>query len=198
MSKLIKIEISSNEDVYDITIPGNNNFFANGIAVHNCVEIGMYPKTEDGRSGFQGCNLTETNGRWCTSEENFMRACEASAIIGTLQAGYTNFNYLGSATKEIFEREALLGCSITGWMDNPEILLNPEIQQKGAKYIIEVNKKVAAMIGINQAARTTCAKPSGSTSCILGTASVTFVILSAACAVTCCLVLGRVSRSNTE
>jgi len=136
-----------------------------------CSEISMYPKTEDGRSGFQGCNLTEINGKWCTSEENFMRACEASAIIGTLQAGYTDFNYLGSVSKEIFEREALLGCSVTGWMDNPDILFNPEIQQRGAKYIIEVNEKVAAMIGINSAARVTAAKPSGSTSCILSTSS---------------------------
>ena len=170
-SKLIKIEISSNEDVYDITVPGNNNFFANGIAVHNCAEISMYPKTEDGRSGFQGCNLTEINGKWCTSEENFLRACEASAIIGTLQAGYTNFNYLTAESKEIFEREALLGCSITGMMDNPEVLFNPEIQSKGSKYIIEVNERVAAMIGINPAARVCAIKPAGSTSCILGTAS---------------------------
>lgn len=141
------------------------------IGFNPCCEIAMYPKTEDGRSGFQGCNLTEINGKWCTSKENFMKACEASAIIGTLQAGYTDFNYLGSASKEIFERESLLGCSVTGWMDNPEVLLDLEIQKEGAKYIIEVNEKVAAMINIKPAARVTCAKPSGSTSCILGTAS---------------------------
>ena len=136
-----------------------------------CVEIGMIPLTEDGRSGFQGCNLTEINGKYCSNEENFFKACEASAIIGTLQAGYTDFKYLSKESKEIFDREALLGCSITGWMDNPEILFNPEIQKEGAKKILEINEKIADLIGINPCARATCVKPAGSTSCVLGTAS---------------------------
>lgn len=136
-----------------------------------CVEIGLYPQTEDGRSGWQFCNLCEINGKYCDTEEKFLQACRAAAIIGTLQAGYTDFKYLSKETKEITDREALLGCSITGIMDNPEILLNPEIQRKGAQEIKKVNKKIAKMININQAARTTCVKPAGSTSCVLGTAS---------------------------
>lgn len=141
------------------------------IGYNPCVEIGMYPKTRDGRSGFQGCNLTEINGRWCDTKENFLKACEASAIIGTLQAGYTNFKYLGEASKEIFDEEALLGCSITGMMDNPDILFNEEIQKEGIKFILETNEKVAKMLGIKPCARSGCIKPAGSTSCILGTAS---------------------------
>jgi ribonucleoside-triphosphate reductase len=141
------------------------------IGYNPCVEIGMYPKTRDGRSGFQGCNLTEINGKWCDTKENFLRACEASAIIGTLQAGYTNFKYLAKESKEIFDEEALLGCSITGMMDNPELLFNEEVQQEAAEYILATNKKVAAMLGINPCARATCVKPAGSTSCVLGTAS---------------------------
>lgn len=136
-----------------------------------CVEIGMIPRTVDGRSGFQSCNLTEINGKWCDSKENFLKACEASAIIGTLQAGYTDLKYLSPASSEIFKHEALLGCSITGMMDNPEILFDPQIQQEGAKFILETNEKVAKLLGINPAARTTCVKPAGSTSCVLGTAS---------------------------
>lgn len=136
-----------------------------------CVEIQMLPRTVDGRSGFQGCNLTEINGKWCSTEERFLEACKASAIIGTLQAGYTNFKYLDSASKEIFDKEALLGCSITGWMDNPDILFDPEIQRKGAQLILDINAKIAKLIGINECARATCVKPSGSTSCVLGTAS---------------------------
>lgn len=141
------------------------------ITYNPCVEIGMLPKTKDGRSGFQGCNLTEINGKWCDSEDNFLKACEAAAIIGTMQAGYTNFKYLTPSSKEIFDEEALLGCSITGMMDNPEILFNEEIQKKGAQKILEVNEKIAKLIGIKPAARATCVKPAGSTSCILGTAS---------------------------
>lgn len=141
------------------------------IGYNPCVEIGMYPKTRDNRSGFQGCNLTEINGKWCDTEENFLKACEAAAIIGTLQAGYTNFKYLSKESQEIFEDESLLGCSITGMMDNPDLLFNPEIQKTAAKKILEVNEKVAKLLGINPAARATCVKPAGSTSCVLGTAS---------------------------
>ena len=135
-----------------------------------CVEIGMFPQ-KDGESGWQGCNLTEINGGKCTTEENFYKACRAAAILGTLQAGYTDFKFIQPISKEIFDREALLGVSITGWMNNPDILFDDKILRKGAKIVKEVNKEVAAIIGINPAARTTCVKPSGNASVLLQTAS---------------------------
>jgi hypothetical protein len=55
MTKIKRISKISNEDVYDITTPKNSNFYANGIVVHNCVEIGMRPMTDEGVSGFQFC-----------------------------------------------------------------------------------------------------------------------------------------------
>ena len=91
-----------------------------------CVEIGMYPQI-DGKSGWQGCNLTEINGGKCESPEEFFKACRAGSILGTLQAGYTDFKYLDETTKAIFEREALLGVSVTGWMNNPDVLLDEEV-----------------------------------------------------------------------
>lgn len=135
-----------------------------------CVEIGMYPQI-DGKSGWQGCNLTEINGSKCVTKEEFLKACRAASILGTLQAGYTDFKYLSETTKKIFEREALLGCSITGWMNNPDVLLDADIQREGAELIKKVNKQVAKLIGINPAARTTCVKPSGNASVLLQTAS---------------------------
>ena len=145
------------------------------IIFNPCVEIGMTPyyidENENKISGWEGCNLTEINGSKCNSEQEFYDACKASAILGTLQAGYTNFKYVTDITKKIFDKEALLGCSITGFMNNPTILFNPEIQKKGAKIIKETNKIISTLIGINQAARTTCVKPSGNASVILGTAS---------------------------
>ena len=140
------------EEVFDVSVEKTHNFVANGIITHNC-------------------NLTEINGRFCDVEEKFYQACRASAIIGTMQAGYTDFKYVGSATKEITEEEALLGCSITGIMDNPKVFLDPEIQRKGAREIKKTNEKIAKFIGIKSAARTTCVKPAGTTSCVLGTAS---------------------------
>ena len=135
-----------------------------------CVEIGMYPQINK-KSGWQGCNLTEINGGKCNTEEDFYKACRAASILGTLQAGYTDFKFLSDTSKKIFDREALLGVSITGWMNNPEILFDEKILQKGAKIVKEVNKEVAAILGINAAARTTCVKPSGNASVLLQTAS---------------------------
>jgi ribonucleoside-triphosphate reductase len=136
-----------------------------------CVEIGMLPIAEDGESGFQFCNLTEINGGKCMSVEQFYVACEAGAILGTLQAGYTDFKYLSDATRRITERESLIGVSITGWMNNPDVLFDEAVLKKGAEIVKRVNREVAAILGIRPAARTTCAKPSGNASVILGTAS---------------------------
>lgn len=135
-----------------------------------CVEIGMYPKLGT-KSGWQGCNLTEINGAQCTTEEKFYQACRAGAILGTLQAGYTDFKFLDETSRKIFEREALLGVSITGWMNSPDVLFNEKVLEKGAAIVKQVNKDVAKLIGINAAARTTCVKPAGNASVLLKTAS---------------------------
>ena len=135
-----------------------------------CVEIGMYPQI-NGKSGWQGCNLTEINGGMCNTEEDFYKACRAASILGTLQAGYTNFKFLSETSKQIFDREALLGVSITGWMNNPDVLFDEKVLKKGAQIVKDVNKEVAEIIGINPAARTTCVKPSGNASVLLQTAS---------------------------
>jgi ribonucleoside-diphosphate reductase alpha chain len=68
-------------------------------------------------------------------------------------------------------KEALIGVSITGWMNNVELLFDVDTLKEATEIIKAHNKEVAEMIGINQAARTTCAKPSGNASVILGTAS---------------------------
>lgn len=134
------------------------------------VEIGMLPSL-NGESGFQVCNLSEINGGMCETKENLLIAAKAGSIIGTLQAGYTNFRYLTDASKQIIENEALIGVSITGWMNNPDVLFNQDNMIQGAEEVKKWNKITAELIGINQAARCTAVKPSGNASVLLGTAS---------------------------
>ena len=136
-----------------------------------CVEINLYPQDEDGVSGWAFCNLCEINGRKIKTREDWEKAARAGAILGSLQAGYTSFEYLGKVSEEIARREALLGVSITGMMDNPDVLFDPKLQREMAKLVIDVNEKVAPKLGINPTARATCIKPAGTTSCVLGTAS---------------------------
>lgn len=146
------------------------------VCVNPCCEISMLPITydKDGNktgSGFAFCNLTEIVGAKCKTEEDFLNACKAASFIGTMQAAYTDFKFLSPKTKEITERDALIGVSITGYMDSPEILFDEKIQQKGAKTVKDTNIKFAKIIGINPAKRCNTTKPAGTSSIITQTAS---------------------------
>lgn len=136
-----------------------------------CFEIGFVPVTEDGVCGVQFCNLTTQNGAKIKSLKTFRDTTKAATILGTLQAAYTEFPYLSHVAKTLTENEALLGVSITGMMDNPDILLNPEYQKECAQLAVETNKIWSAKIGIKQAARITCVKPEGTSSLVLGSGS---------------------------
>ena len=120
-------------------------------------EIEGFIRQNQDKLGVAFCNLCEINAEQCDTVENFYAACIAGAIIGTLQAGYTSFPYLGETTEKIVRQEALLGVSVTGWMNNP-MLFNADILKQGASLVKTVNKVIAEKIGINQAARTTCVK----------------------------------------
>lgn len=148
--------------------------------IHNpCFEIGMafYNEIKNKNNAvFQFCNLNEiiasnqVDERKNFSTTTFLKSCKSAAILGTLQAGYNDFPYLGEETHNIVLGESLLGVSITGWMDMSE-LFNPELLRKAVSVIKETNEEVANIIGINPAARLTCVKPSGNASVIGGTPS---------------------------
>jgi len=164
-------DLQREEETYCFTEPKNNTGTFNGIVTGQCVEVGKYPQTPEGISGWQACNLTEINGSKCDTAEKFYDACKAASILGTLQAGYTDFAFLTQASKEIIEKEALIGVGVTGWTNNPKVLFDEDVMRRGAEIVKEYNKIVAELIGINQAARTTVVKPSGNASVILQTAS---------------------------
>ena len=87
-----------------------------------CVEIGFIPRNpRTGKSCWSFCNLNEIIGSKCTTPGKFYIACKNAAIIGTFQASYTDFSFLGPETEELVRWEALLGVSITGIMNNPEV-----------------------------------------------------------------------------
>lgn len=180
IEKIVEITPHTSEFVWDCEVEsGVEMFECNGITVHNCVEIkfNFYDKiTNFDDTVFQMCNLCEINGSYSKNRNGtldkakFLKQCRVASIIGTLQAGFTDMPYLGAQTEEIIKGEALLGVSITGWMDNPA-LFDKELLKEGAEVVKSTNKEVAQLLGINQAARTTCTKPSGNASVILGTAS---------------------------
>lgn len=155
-----RIKPVANEDVYDITVKKNHNFFANGLLVHNCVEIGLRP--------YQFCNLTEINVSDVDTQEELEGRTKAATFIGTLQAAYTDFHYLRPIWEETTKADALIGVSMTGIGSGAVLKLD---LVKSANVVKEENERIANIIGINVAARTTAVKPAGTTSLVLGTSS---------------------------
>jgi ribonucleoside-diphosphate reductase alpha chain len=150
-------------EVFDITVSDDTHtYLTNGIYVSNCSEISLHSN--------QMCNLTTINQTGITNKRDFMNRVYAASLIGTLQASYTDFDYLSPRWKEITDAEALLGVSFTGIADNSGFI-TAELLSEGAKFAIEVNEKYASKIGINSAYRVTCLKPEGSASCVLSSSS---------------------------
>jgi len=122
-------------------------------------------------SGWQACNLSTINASKVSSEAEFLEASRLAATIGTIQSAYTQSGYLGEISQKIIERESLLGVSICGVMDSPEVCLNAETLRKGAQIVLDTNEALAAKLGIAKASRTTCVKPEGTTSIVLNASS---------------------------
>jgi ribonucleoside-diphosphate reductase alpha chain len=139
-----------------------------GIYFSNDKDYGTNPCCEIALRPFQFCNLCEVNASTVASQQDLEDRIGAAALIGTLQAGYTDFHYLRPIWQRTTQREALLGVSLTGIASNKVQGLD---LKKAARFAKEKNKDVAKKIGINQAARITTIKPAGTTSLALGCSS---------------------------
>ena len=125
-----------------------------------CCEIALRP--------YQFCNLCEVNVSDVVSQEDLNDRVCAAAFFGTLQAGFTNFHYLRPIWQRTTQKDALLGIGMTG-IASGEIL---KYNLKEAAYLAKItNQLISEKLGTNEAARVTCIKPSGTTSCVLGTSS---------------------------
>lgn len=125
-----------------------------------CCEISLRPYTF--------CNLCEINAGTVTSQKDFEKRAEVAAFFGTLQAGFTDFHYLRDSWKTNTEKDALIGVGITGICNGTLEGIDLEMATIRVK---DMNSYLSSLIGINKAARTTTVKPSGTTSCVVGTSS---------------------------
>jgi ribonucleoside-triphosphate reductase len=138
-----------------------------GIIITNSLESLYNPCVEASLEANQFCNLCEVNAAAAETQEHLEGMVAAAALIGTLQAGFTDFHYLRPVWRETTEKDALLGVSLTGIAS-----MNNNLDlERAAGVAVSVNKHIASQIGINPAARVTCVKPSGSTSLVMGTSS---------------------------
>ncbi len=146
--------------VYDFNLNDDTHWgVVNGVIAHNC-EIALQP--------FQFCNLVEINASDVVDQDDLNNRAYWAAVIGTLQASYTDFHYLRPVWKKTTEAEALLGIGMTGIASGAVLNLDLNAATCAAQL---ANTAIADKIGINHAARITCVKPSGTSSLVLGTSS---------------------------
>lgn len=139
-----------------------------------CSEIILRPN--------QFCNLSTVVVRPEDSLSDLLRKVELATILGTIQATFTNFQYLRPIWKKNTEEEALLGVSLTGIMDHPvlsqivgvignEVHFAKDWLEEMKWKAINTNKEWAEKLGIKQSAAITCVKPEGTVSQATNTAS---------------------------
>lgn len=146
----------------------SSGFGEPGIFWTNNKEWGCNPCCEISLMPFQFCNLTEVNVADVSTQEELNNRVKKAAFIGTLQASYTDFHYLRPIWKRNTEKEALIGVSMTGIASGKVLDLDLSL---AADVVRIENTLVSNEIGISSSARTTCVKPAGTTSCVLGTSS---------------------------
>ncbi len=139
-----------------------------GVYWTNDLDWGTNPCCEIALRPFQFCNLCEVNGSDITSQEDLNERSRAAALIGTLQAGYTDFHYLRPIWKQTTEKDALIGVGMTGIGSGAVLQYN---LREAAAEVVQENARVAELLNINPAARTTTVKPSGTSSLVCGSAS---------------------------
>lgn len=134
-------------------------------------EFGTNPCSEIILRPFQFCNLTEVVVRASDTFDTLKRKVRLAAILGTIQSTFTDFRYLRKIWQKNTEEERLLGLSLTGIADHPD-LFNGKIDLNELKRIAnEVNREWADRLGIGPSTAITCVKPSGTVSQLVDSSS---------------------------
>lgn len=116
-------------------------------------------------------NLTEVVVRAGDTQESLTEKVRLATILGTFQSVLTHFPYLRKIWQQNTEEERLLGVSLTGQMDNPD-LVSGKIDMKVLRDVaINTNIEFASYLAINPSTAITCTKPSGTVSQLVDAAS---------------------------
>jgi len=116
------------------------------------------------------CNLSEVVIKANDDVDTLLDKVETATWIGVIQATFTHFPYLRKKWKQNCDEERLLGVSLTGQMDNPELLV-PDVLKALKRKALKVAKHASDKLGIPMPAAVTCVKPSGTVSQLVNSAS---------------------------
>ena len=113
---MLKIKrINEKSDVYDITVKDNNNFYANNILVHNCLEV-HHPliainDVNDSNGEIGVCILAAVNWLEIASEQEMESVCDI--IVRMLDSLIEHQNYFVPAAENFAKKRRSLGVGVS-------------------------------------------------------------------------------------
>lgn len=143
----------------------------------NSLVQGKNPCGEINLRGNGLCNLTEVIVHADDTLADLRRKVEIATVLGTIQSSLTNFKYVRKIWQKNAEEERLLGVSLTGQFGHSTLSGLDGIESLDRwldslrETAIDVNKNVAAGMGINRSVAITTVKPSGTVSQLTASSS---------------------------
>lgn len=138
------------------------NFTGFEIRSNPCGEVLLRP--------FEFCNLSEVVVRAEDSFDDLIEKVKVAVWMGAIQSTLTKFNFVRDEFRKNCEEERLLGISLTGQMDNPEMMTAEKLKIL-KDYAIKTAKKASKALEIPLSASITVGKPSGTVSQLVDAAS---------------------------
>lgn len=124
---------------------------------------GFNPCHEIALRSFEFCNLSTVIIKPEDDLDALLEKVETATWIGAIQSTFTDFPYLRDIWRQNCNEERLLGVSLSGQMDNPDILTVDVLKALKIR-AIKTAKKASEKLGVNFSSAVTCGKPEGTTS----------------------------------
>jgi ribonucleotide reductase alpha subunit len=154
------------EDVYDLTVEGNNNFYiitktddkkylnCSGILVHNCGEITV--------ESYECCNLCEL---YLNNITSLAEMIDCAKLLYKTQKAICALNFIHEETNEVVHKNMRIGIGVTGICQSLEKI---EWFDKCYKEIRKFDKEWSKKKNYPESIKLTTIKPSGTLSLLSG------------------------------
>lgn len=143
------------EDVYDITVEDNHNFFANNILVHNCQEINLpsspLNRIDDTEGEISLCTLSAINWGNIKTPKDFERVCTLAVRGLDALLSYQDYPVLAAELSTNNRRPLGIGIiNFAYWLakngsdyQNPDLELIDEWAEAWSYYLIKASVELA-------------------------------------------------------
>lgn len=153
--KINSISVVPNEDVYDLTVQDNHNFFGDGVLLHNCAEQSLAP--------YETCCLAEVYLPNLSSKEEFL---DCAKLLYRVNKHSLALNCHNEETHEVVSKNMRMGIGVTGVLQATEEQKSwlSDVYEELRRYDVEYSKEK----GYPTSVKITTVKPSGTLSLLPG------------------------------